>query len=110
MHAERAGADIGRGVLQAIFVVFLGLMITAVVGVGVYTFLPNPAEARSSRSRTSTSSRGTVEGCGTASGATSIDQLTLPSGPSSRRLDIEVKALGTTPKAARGVGPATSMS
>ncbi len=33
----------GQKALQAIFAVFLGLIITAVVGVGVYTFYPNPA-------------------------------------------------------------------
>lgn len=37
-------ANLGQGVLQAIFAVFLGLMITAFVGVGVYTFYPNPAD------------------------------------------------------------------
>ena len=31
--------------LQAIFSVFLGLMVTAFVGVGVYTFYPPPQEA-----------------------------------------------------------------
>ena len=44
MEDTKQGPNIGRGVLQAIFAVFLGLMITAVVGVGVYTFHPNPGE------------------------------------------------------------------
>lgn len=44
MDTSEQAPNIGRGVLQAIFAVFLGLMITAVVGVGVYTFYPNPAD------------------------------------------------------------------
>lgn len=34
----------GGGGLQIIFAIFLGLMVTAFVGVGVYTFHPSPAE------------------------------------------------------------------
>lgn len=34
--------DIGQSVLQAIFSVFLGLVVTAFVGIGVNTFLPEP--------------------------------------------------------------------
>ena len=44
MEDTKQAPNIGRGVLQAIFAVFLGLMITAVVGVGVYTFHPNPGD------------------------------------------------------------------
>lgn len=32
----------GTGALQTVFALFLGLMVTAVIGVGVYTFYPSP--------------------------------------------------------------------
>ena len=93
MQAERAGAAIARGVLQAIFVVFLGLMITAVVGVGVYTFLPNPAEATEQRIADINERRDHVQGCSTAIGCNPIDQLTVAERAELAALDIEVKAL-----------------
>lgn len=34
----------GGSTLQTLFAIFLGLMVTAFVGVGVYTFYPSPAE------------------------------------------------------------------
>lgn len=39
-----ASADKQRGALQIIFSFFLGLMVTAFIGVGVYTFYPPPEE------------------------------------------------------------------
>lgn len=40
-----ASSDRQRGALQIIFSFFLGLMVTAFIGVGVYTFYPPPEEA-----------------------------------------------------------------
>ncbi len=43
MQDAHSQGNFARGALQAIFAVFLGLMIAVVVGVGVYTFYPMPA-------------------------------------------------------------------
>ncbi len=61
MDARGETPDIGRGVLQAIFAVFLGLMITAVVGVGVYTFHPNPSEGNDERVNELSAERSQIE-------------------------------------------------
>lgn len=42
-----------RGALQIIFAFFLGLMVTAFIGIGVYTFYPEPAEVDALEERAS---------------------------------------------------------
>lgn len=52
-HAGRAaphrsaprGAELAQGTLQAVYALFLGLMLTALVGVAVYTFYPSPTRS-----------------------------------------------------------------
>jgi Tfp pilus assembly protein FimV len=63
MPARTQEMAIGRGILQAIFAVFLGLMITAVVGVGVYTFHPSPADATQEQVDALYQQRGQIDGC-----------------------------------------------
>lgn len=76
MQTERSGTSVGQGVLQAIFAVFLGLMITAVVGVGVYTFYPNPAEKTEAQLSELYRQRDEVQGCSASTGCKPIDELT----------------------------------
>ncbi|MCU0284254.1 MAG: hypothetical protein MUD13_10225 [Candidatus Nanopelagicales bacterium] len=66
----------GRGALQAIFAVFLGLMIAAVVGVGVYTFMPNPADAVQEQLDDLYDQRNAIQGCSEFSGCKPGEQLT----------------------------------
>jgi uncharacterized protein HemX len=66
---------IGRGVLQAIFTVFLGLMITAVVGVGVYTFHPNPAADTQEQVQALYQERERLQGCASIQGCVPLEQL-----------------------------------
>ena len=65
-----------RGALPAIFAVFLGLMITAVIGLGVYTFLPNPRDAVQEQISTLYEQRDELLGC-SSSGYTCKDVTQL---------------------------------
>ena len=87
---------IGRGVLQAIFAVFLGLMITAVVGVGVYTFYPNPASATQEQVQQLYQERERVQGCTSFEGCTSPEQLTDAQRAELQALDEQIRALEPT--------------
>jgi hypothetical protein len=87
------GAAIGRGVLQAIFTVFLGLMITAVVGVGVYTFHPNPAADTQEQVQALYQERERLQGCSTVKGCTPIEQLTAAERAQLEAIDEQVLEL-----------------
>jgi hypothetical protein len=89
---------IGRGVLQAIFAVFLGLMITAVVGVGVYTFHPNPGEETQEQVQTLYDDRAAIEGCSspTPEKCLSWDQLSAADKARVKAIDAQIAALQRT--------------
>jgi hypothetical protein len=76
MQQTREVPNVGRGVLQAIFAIFLGLMITAVVGVGVYTFLPSPSEQVQEQLDELSQQRNALQGCTEYTGCKPTDQLT----------------------------------
>ena len=52
-----------RGALPAIFAVFLGLMIAAVVGLGVYTFMPSPGDRTQQQVSELSEQREDILGC-----------------------------------------------
>lgn len=100
MDDTRQAPNIGRGVLQAIFAVFLGLMITAVVGVGVYTFHANPAEATQEQIDDLYQQRAEIEGCGTkdigGGQCRSWEQLTAAEQDQITAIDAQVTQLQET--------------
>jgi hypothetical protein len=75
-RAAGSTAGAGRGALQAIFAVFLGLMITAVVGVGVYTFMPNPADDVQEQIEALYEQRNSIQGCSEFTGCRPTEDLT----------------------------------
>jgi hypothetical protein len=87
--------NIGRGVLQAIFAVFLGLMITAVVGVGVYTFHPNPGDDAQEQIQALYDQRSAIDGCGSPvpEKCRSWDQLTPAEQSRTKAIDAQVATL-----------------
>ena len=95
MEDTKQGPNIGRGVLQAIFAVFLGLMITAVVGVGVYTFHPNPGEAYQEQIQALYDERSAIDGCNTPTpeACRAWDQLTPAEQARTKAIDAEVTTL-----------------
>ncbi|HSO04033.1 MAG TPA: hypothetical protein VLQ92_06095 [Candidatus Limnocylindrales bacterium] len=95
MEDTTQGPNIGRGVLQAIFAVFLGLMITAVVGVGVYTFHPNPGEADQEQIQALYDERSAIDGCNTPTPeqCRTWDQLTPAEQARTKAIDAEVTTL-----------------
>ena len=100
MEDTRLAPNIGRGVLQAIFAVFLGLMITAVVRVGVYTFHANPAEATQEQIDDLYQQRAEIEGCGTkdigGGQCRSWEQLTSAEQDQITAIDAQVTQLQET--------------
>jgi hypothetical protein len=103
MPARPSEMAIGRGILQGIFAVFLGLMITAVVGVGVYTFHPSPAVEVQEQIDALYQQRGQVDGCteGNPSKCRSWDQLTESERAEIERIDAQVAALNDRAKQER---------
>ena len=105
MDESKQAPNIGRGVLQAIFAVFLGLMITAVVGVGVYTFHPNPAEGTQEQVDDLYQQRAAIEGCGTkdigGGQCRSWEQLTAAERAQITEIDAQVTQLQETAQAQR---------
>ncbi|MCU0262768.1 MAG: hypothetical protein MUF09_03740 [Candidatus Nanopelagicales bacterium] len=95
MDGSTPAPNIGRGVLQAIFAVFLGLMITAVVGVGVYTFHPNPGEESLEQIQMLQDERSAIDGCGspTPGQCREWDQLTPAEQARTKAIDAETTAL-----------------
>ena len=87
--------NIGRGVLQAIFAVFLGLMITAVVGVGVYTFHPNPGEETQDQIQALYDERAAIDGCSgpTPGQCRAWNQLTPAEQARTKAIDAQVTTL-----------------
>lgn len=103
--SARGGVNLGRGALQAIFAVFLGLMVTAVVGVGVYTFYPNPATQTQEQIEALYEQRSQIEGCGTKElpgGCRSWEDLTAEEQAQVRAIDVEVSALQDRAQEQRG--------
>ncbi len=92
MDGTTQAPNIGRGVLQAIFAVFLGLMITAVVGVGVYTFHPNPGEETQEQIQALQDERYAIDGCNTGQ-CRSWEQLTAAEQAQIKAIDAEVTML-----------------
>ena len=95
MPARPSEMAIGRGILQGIFAVFLGLMITAVVGVGVYTFHPSPADEIQEQVDALYQQRGQIDGCAESNPTKcrSWDQLTESERREIERIDAQVAAL-----------------
>jgi hypothetical protein len=93
MQTERTSTSVGQGVLQSIFAVFLGLMITAVVGVGVYTFYPNPADETQQQITAAYERRDEVQGCTTSTGCKPTDQLTDQQQGELQSLDRQTREL-----------------
>lgn len=93
MQTERSGTSVGQGVLQAIFAVFLGLMITAVVGVGVYTFYPNPVDQTEEQLSELYERRDEVQGCSTSTGCKPISELTEQQRAELESLDAQQRQL-----------------
>ncbi len=95
MDETTQAPNIGRGVLQAIFAVFLGLMITAVVGVGVYTFHPNPGEGTQEQVQALYDQRAAIDGCsGPSPGkCRSWDELTAAERSRAEAIDAQVATL-----------------
>ena len=93
MDEPEQAPNIGRGVLQAIFAVFLGLMITAVVGVGVYTFHPNPADDAQEQINDLYEQRAQIEGCGPGAvgPCESPDQLTAAERAQITAIDAQIE-------------------
>ena len=95
MNDTTQAPNIGRGVLQAIFAVFLGLMITAVVGVGVYTFHPNPGDETQDQVQALYDERAAIDGCsGPNPGeCRSWDQLTTAEKARAKAIDAQITTL-----------------
>lgn len=95
MDATTQVPNIGRGVLQAIFAVFLGLMITAVVGVGVYTFYPNPGDQTQDQIQALYDERAAIDGCGspTPGECRNWTQLTQAEKARTKAIDTQVTQL-----------------
>jgi hypothetical protein len=95
MPARPQEIAVGRAIMQAIFAVFLGLIVTAVVGVGVYTFHPNPADATQEQVDELYQERGRVDGCGgsTPSQCRSWDQLSAAERAQIEAIDAQVQSL-----------------
>lgn len=95
MDDTTAAPNIGRGVLQAIFAVFLGLMITAVVGVGVYTFHPNPGDEAQEQIQALYDERSAIDGCSspTPGECRNWDQLTAAEKSRAKAIDAQVASL-----------------
>jgi len=95
MDGTTQAPNIGRGVLQAIFAVFLGLMITAVVGVGVYTFHPNPGEETQEQIQALYDERATIDGCNspTPGQCRAWEQLTPAEQARTKAIDAQVTTL-----------------
>ncbi len=95
MQDTKQVPNIGRGVLQAIFAVFLGLMITAVVGVGVYTFHPNPSDAQQDQIQALYDERSAIDGCNapTPEKCRTWNQLTAAEQARTREIDEQVTTL-----------------
>ncbi len=95
MEDTKQVPNIGRGVLQAIFAVFLGLMITAVVGVGVYTFHPNPGEESQEQIQALYDERAAIDGCNTPTPeqCRTWDQLTTAEKARTKAIDAQVTTL-----------------
>jgi hypothetical protein len=87
--------NIGRGVLQAIFAVFLGLMITAVVGVGVYTFHPNPGEETQDQIQALYDERAAIDGCSgpTPGECRTFNQLSAAEKARAKAIDVQITSL-----------------
>lgn len=103
--AARGGVNVGRGALQAIFAVFLGLMVTAVVGVGVYTFYPNPATDTQDQIEALYEQRSQIEGCGlkeAPGGCRAFEDLTPAEQAQIRAIDSEVTQLQDRAEEERG--------
>ena len=102
-QGPNVGPNIGRGVLQAIFAVFLGLMITAVVGVGVYTFHPNPAEDAQEQINDLYEQRAQIEGCGPGSvgPCEGPDQMSAAERAQIAAIDTQIEELGDDSQAQR---------
>ena len=94
MPARPQEIAVGRAILQAIFAIFLGLMITAVVGVGVYTFHPSPADATQEQVEELYQQRGQIDGCSgvVAKECRSWDQLSADERAQVEAIDKQVKA------------------
>ena len=95
MDETTPAPNIGRGVLQAIFAVFLGLMITAVVGVGVYTFHPNPGEETQDQIQALYDERAAIDGCSgpTPGQCRAWNQLTPAEQARTKAIDAQVTSL-----------------
>ena len=95
MDGTTQAPNIGRGVLQAIFAVFLGLMITAVVGVGVYTFHPNPGEETQDQIQALYDERAAIDGCSgpTPDQCRAWNQLTPAEQARTKAIDVQVTTL-----------------
>jgi hypothetical protein len=95
MPARPQEIAVGRAIMQAIFAVFLGLIITAVVGVGVYTFHPNPADATQEQVDELYQERGRVDGCGgsTPSRCRGWEQLSAAERAQIEAIDAQVQSL-----------------
>ena len=95
MEDTKQAPNIGRGVLQAIFAVFLGLMITAVVGVGVYTFHPNPGDESQDQIQALYDERSAIDGCNspTPNECKTWNQLTAAERARAKAIDAQVTAL-----------------
>ena len=63
--------------LSTIFGIFLGLMVTAFIGVGVYTYYPSPEEAFSSRIEDANRRRQAIEGAKAPAALTDEDRARL---------------------------------
>ncbi len=95
MNDTTQAPNIGRGVLQAIFAVFLGLMITAVVGVGVYTFHPNPGEETQDQVQALYDERAAIDGCSspTPGECRTWNQLTAAEQARTKAIDVQITSL-----------------
>jgi hypothetical protein len=95
MTGTTQAPNIGRGVLQAIFAVFLGLMITAVDGVGVYTFHPNPGDETQEQVQALYDERASIDGCSspTPDQCRTWDQLTAAEKARTKAIDAQVTSL-----------------
>jgi hypothetical protein len=95
--------DIARGVLQAIFAVFLGLLITVVVGVGVNTFHPNPVDQTQEQIDALYSQRAHITGCSgePKTECRSDSQLSAAESQQVAQIDQQIKDLESSNKEQR---------
>lgn len=94
MQGQHSDTAVARGFLQAIFAVFLGLMITAVVGVGVYTFHPNPVDDIQDQIEALSQQRTELDGCSKVTGVCpSWEDLTEDQRTRIAALDAKITAL-----------------